>query len=444
MKWLLNKKIAVFGSGAVGSYIGRFFVEAGFNVDFIARGKRLEDLSNNGLIVAGLGEEPYTIKVNAIKDLKDKYDVILLCVKSQDTINSAITIKNHLTEKGFVVSIQNGVENAFNLISVLGSNRVVPTVVYLTAAIKKDGILSYESRGRMFYGFYDDLGKESAETFGNILSLTNINFKFNENIKEVQWKKLCLNVMMNPLSALFNMTFGQMLSNKEVIELSKNLFNEVQKAASIENVIIDDKEFDDVIKKCSVDPSFKTSMLQDIEAGKKPEVDAILGAVVRSYEKIGQVAYYSEMLLKIMNIKFGNWFHLSPRLASDVLVVDKDKVLLIERKNIPYGWAIPGGFVDLYETMEAAAVRELYEETGIIAKVEEISLLGIYSDPKRDIRGHTVSAVYVYFGGGNPVAADDAKSAKYFNVNNLPDNLAFDHEKIIKEYCKKHLIFKKK
>lgn len=438
MKLLLNKSIAVFGSGAVGCYIGRFFVEAGFNVDFISRGKRFDYLKDNGLSVFVGDKKECQLSINVKDKLSKKYDIILLCVKSFDTINVASLLKDSLTDTGFVVSIQNGVDNSYNLRSILGVDKVVPTVVYLTAQIRKDGALSYVSRGRMFYGYYDESGKSISETFGEVLSLTKINYKFHNNIKEVQWKKLSLNAMMNPLSALFNMNFGKMLSNKEVMELSYNLFKEAQKAAETEGVIIDDNEYDEIIKKCGIDKSFKTSMLQDVESGKKIEVDAILGAIIKRYEKIGQVAYYSDMLLKIMNIKFGSWYHISPRLASDVLVVKGDEVLLIERLNEPYGWAIPGGFVDLYETMEKAAVRELEEETGIVADINNIELLGIYSDPKRDSRGHTVSAIYVYFGGGNPVAADDAKSAKYFHIDNLPDNLAFDHKDILQDFIKKY------
>lgn len=438
MKSLLNKRIAVFGSGAVGSYIGRFFHKAGFNVDFIARGSRLETLSKDGLRIEAKGEEPYTLKVNVRSSLDGLYDAVLVCVKSQDTYEAALAIKGHLAEGGFAVSIQNGVENAQCLMSVLGSDRVVPSVVYLTASIKKDGALFFESRGRMLYGLYDEAGRSVSESFGQMLNLTSINYKFSPDIKTVQWKKLCLNAAMNPLSALFGMTFGQMLSNHDALTLEEALFNEVKEAAAIEGVFIDDKEFDDIKHKCGTDPHFKTSMLQDVESGKKPETDAILGAVVRAWKKVGKVPPYSDMLLKIMNVKFGSWFHISPRLAADVLVADGDKVLLIERKNEPFGWAVPGGFTDLYETMEQAASRELFEETGIKAPVSELELLGIYSDPKRDFRGHTVSAVYVYKGGGNPVAADDAKAAKYFHINNLPNELAFDHKKVLDDYRKKY------
>ena len=112
----------------------------------------------------------------------------------------------------------------------------------------------------------------------------------------------------------------------------------------------------------------------------------------------------------------------TPLLAADAIVelvnVPGRPIVLIERKNPPYGWAIPGGFVDIGETLEAAAIREAREE--ITLDIELVSLLGIYSNPKRDPRGHTITAIYVATSTGTPVAADDAKSLGVFTLDDLP------------------------
>src|SRR5215471_204735 len=101
-----------------------------------------------------------------------------------------------------------------------------------------------------------------------------------------------------------------------------------------------------------------------------------------------------------------------PPIAADTIIEVGDKIVLIDRKNIPHGWAIPGGFVDFGETVEQAAIREALEETSM--KVTLRALLGIYSRPDRDPRGHTITAVYVGRSSGPPVAADDAKGAELF------------------------------
>ncbi len=108
-------------------------------------------------------------------------------------------------------------------------------------------------------------------------------------------------------------------------------------------------------------------------------------------------------------------------------------IVLIERKNPPYGWALPGGFVDIGETVEAALVREMREETSLDVRI--IALLGIYSDPLRDPRFHTVSIVYCCRAAGVPKAEDDAKSVRVVPYDALARMvLAFDHRKILDDY----------
>ena len=127
----------------------------------------------------------------------------------------------------------------------------------------------------------------------------------------------------------------------------------------------------------------------------------------------------------------------TPLLAADIIIELLDEpgrpIVLIERKNPPHGWAIPGGFVDVGETLEHAAVREAEEETGLKIKLK--ALLGNYSDPNRDPRGHTVTAVYVAEAHGSPKAGDDAKNVQVFDPLK-PPALAFDHTLVLADYRK--------
>jgi 8-oxo-dGTP diphosphatase len=122
-----------------------------------------------------------------------------------------------------------------------------------------------------------------------------------------------------------------------------------------------------------------------------------------------------------------------PRLTVDVLIIREGKIVLVERKHPPYKgyYALPGGFVEEDETVESAAIREAKEETGL--DVQIIKLNGVYSDPKRDPRGHVVSICYIAeVVGGSLRPNSDARDARMFDLNNIP-NLAFDHEKMIKD-----------
>lgn len=107
-------------------------------------------------------------------------------------------------------------------------------------------------------------------------------------------------------------------------------------------------------------------------------------------------------------------------------------IVLIERKNPPPGWALPGGFVDYGETLEAAAVREAREETGL--DVELVGQLGAYSDPARDPRFHTISTVFLARASGEPRGADDARSAIVVDPRGQRRPLAFDHRRILDDY----------
>jgi len=123
-----------------------------------------------------------------------------------------------------------------------------------------------------------------------------------------------------------------------------------------------------------------------------------------------------------------------PSLTVDGIIESEKKILLIERKNPPFEgtYAIPGGFVEYGEKVEDAVVREIKEETGLETKI--IDLVGVYSEPNRDPRGHTVSIVYsLQVTGGTLSGGSDARKPRYFSKDELPD-LAFDHESIIEDY----------
>lgn len=123
----------------------------------------------------------------------------------------------------------------------------------------------------------------------------------------------------------------------------------------------------------------------------------------------------------------------NPLPTVDIIIeVGDGGIVLIRRKNPPYGWALPGGYVDYGESLEEAAVREAREETSL--DITLIHQLHTYSDPARDPRGHTISTVFVAKATGEPRPRDDAEEVRIFKIEDLPKDLAFDHHKILNDY----------
>ena len=125
----------------------------------------------------------------------------------------------------------------------------------------------------------------------------------------------------------------------------------------------------------------------------------------------------------------------NPLPTVDIIIRRNQQVVLIERGNEPFGWALPGGFVDYGESLEAAAIREAKEETGL--SLVNLKQFHAYSEPQRDPRQHTISIVFTAEGLGELKAGDDARTARYFPLAALPEPLCFDHGIILQDYLKK-------
>ena len=144
-----------------------------------------------------------------------------------------------------------------------------------------------------------------------------------------------------------------------------------------------------------------------------------------------QLRLDDNFIYQILSVTYRN-----PAPTVDIIIelIDRPErpIVLIERQNEPFGWAIPGGFVDYGESIETAARREAEEEVSL--KVELIEQFYVYSDPDRDARQHTLAMVFIATATGEPVAADDAKSLGIFHQRDLPKDLCFDHDRIMHDY----------
>jgi 8-oxo-dGTP diphosphatase len=122
----------------------------------------------------------------------------------------------------------------------------------------------------------------------------------------------------------------------------------------------------------------------------------------------------------------------NPLPTVDIIIHVHEGIVLIERKNPPYGWALPGGFIEYGESAEHAAQREAEEETGLM--IENVRQFHTYSDPDRDPRFHTITVVFTARAKGIPRAGSDAANVGIFGERTLPGMIAFDHQRILNDY----------
>jgi 2-dehydropantoate 2-reductase len=434
----LTNRILVVGAGAVGGYFGARLALAGADVTFIARGSRLGALQEDGIILRNSADERRVdrLKVTASEAPDGAYDLIIISVKSMDTEAAALTAAGHLSGGGAVLSLQNGVENVDIIATHCPKESVIGGVVRSALSSKGLNTVSYTHYPTVIIGAAFEEGKLHEPRLRALFAFAGIEIRIAKDIRVKQWEKLIWNIAFNPLSALTFSVCGDMVKSERLSRIMRAVVDEAVKAAAFHGVSLDEGIADKTLNLDPVFNDFKTSSLQDVERNRNPEIDAIMLPVVKLAKEKKISAPFTECIYEILKYRHERWYHTFPRLAADVLAVNGDKFLLIERRYPPQGWAIPGGMVDYGERAEAAAVREFFEETGIKKDEKDLTLLGVYSDPSRDSRAHTVSVIYYTFTSDEPHAADDAKSARYFPVDELPD-LAFDHKKVIDDYLAK-------
>lgn len=435
-------KMLCFGAGAVGSLFCGLMANKGYDIDFIARGQHLKKLQDNGtLSINSYRYGDILVPIKAFATPQSQYDIVFIAVKSQDTANACASIKSFIKPESIIVSMQNGIDNPSIIASLLPGQKVVAASVFVGSSVDTPVHVTHSADGRIILGaFTSNVSANDLQNIKMIFDRIDVPCVISDDIKLVMWKKLLWNLIFNPLSALLEATCGKLVENDYSRHLMQKMLEEGYLAAKRDGVEIPQDYLDKIMDVKGNLYNYKTSMLQDIQKLKIPEVDGIMLPVINRLKDTTPAAY-TETIYNLLKYKYGKKYIYTPKLTVDMIVYNSNnEILLIERKNPPYGWAIPGGFVDYGETVENAAKRELEEETGIT--VDKFEMLGVYSDPTRDSRFHTVSIVYYTFSDDAPKAADDAKDAKFFNLNKLPENIAFDHKKIIEDF--KHILKKRR
>jgi 2-dehydropantoate 2-reductase len=284
-----SMRIAVMGAGAVGGYYGGMLAHAGADVTLIARGRHLQAIQSDGLTVRRQKETIHIpdIKATASPEEAGPCDVVLFAVKSTVTEESAEQISPLIGPETMVISLQNGIDNEEKLAERLGAQHVVGGVAYISAAIERPGVIHHASLGSLTIGELDGEKSERVNRFAALASGAGIETRVTSDIVRTKWEKLLWNITFNPLSALTGAIVGDILDDPELRRTAEAILSEYVSVAKAKGLALREKAIQGVMSSSDSVRSHKTSMLQDREAGKAMEIEAIGGAIVRMGRQLG-------------------------------------------------------------------------------------------------------------------------------------------------------------
>ncbi len=277
-------QIAVLGSGGIGGYYGALLGKAGHDVVFIARGAHLEAMQGHGLTVR-TPDGQSTIPVMAVADTSGvgPVDLILFCVKSYDTEPAALALPPLMGRETAVLTLQNGVDNVDGIAPVVGSGAVLQGAVYIALQLVGPGvILRTGGEGRVVFGEASGAGTERVGRIASAFQQSGIPHEVSSDIIQVLWEKFLFITGVGGLTALARSGIGPILASPEGRTLLTASCREVAAVGRAEGRLLQPDAVDAVIKQAETLPSqWRSSMARDLEDGRRLEVQALSGAVVR-------------------------------------------------------------------------------------------------------------------------------------------------------------------
>jgi 2-dehydropantoate 2-reductase len=289
-------RIAVMGTGAVGGYFGARLAAAGQDVAFIARGSHLEAMRKEGLKVESV-QGAFHIRALFTADPREvgPVDLVLFCVKSYDTESAAAQIAPMIADKTAILSLQNGIDNPDKLAARWGKARTLAGVVYLGAFVAEPGVVRHSAGGRIVLGDLAGATSAAAKRIEQVLSGAQIPCALSAEIRKVMWTKLVWNAPFCALSCLARANVEEIVESEPLHKLAADCMEEVREAARSAGIELPPSVIEETFEFSQGLGDFKPSMLQDLEAGKPLEYEALNGIVVGLLEQKGKRAPINEI-----------------------------------------------------------------------------------------------------------------------------------------------------
>jgi len=275
-------KTAVLGAGAVGCYYGGMLARAGRDVVLIGRPPHVAAIKRDGLYMETKAFQEH-VRVDARTDAGGVAgaDMVLCCVKSNDSLQAAAELAPHLAPGAIVLSLQNGYDNAQRLQAALG-RPVHPAVVYVATEMAGPGHLRHHGRGELVIGPFDGSAVVVAE-----FARAGVSVETSDNVAGALWTKLIINCVFNGLSAITQLPYGQLAQGEGVAEVMKHLVDECLAIASADGVTVPGDMHAAVAAIPHSMATQKSSTAHDVARGRRSEIDHINGYVLRRAAALG-------------------------------------------------------------------------------------------------------------------------------------------------------------
>lgn len=295
-------KIAVMGAGAVGSYYGALLARAGHEVTLIARPAHVQAIVQAGglWLQTDAGEACIALHASTEASAVRAAQWVLFCVKSTDTDSAGYAIAPHLDAGAVVLSLQNGVDNAERLQTIVGAGcTVLPSVVYVASALTAPGRVRHLGRGELVLG-----QSPASAAIATALRSAGIVSEISDNVAGALWAKLVLNCVYNPLSAITRLPYGAIAASPglDVAQVMADIVRECQAVAQARGVVLPADILATTLALAQSMPQQHSSTAQDLARGKRSEIDHLNGFIVRQGEALGVATPVNRLLHTLVRL----------------------------------------------------------------------------------------------------------------------------------------------
>lgn len=294
------KKVILCGLGAIGTiYADKLEKYDAKNLKVLVDESRYERYSKNPVIFNG---RALNFEYVLPSEENFKADLIILATKFAGLKDAIKNIKNFVKEDTVILSLLNGVTSEDIIADVYGKDKMLYSYFIGHSSVRCGNSVTHDDVNTIVFGAENNLG-ENVVAVKNFFDKVGINYKIPEDIKRSMWLKFMLNVSANQPTAILRMTFGDMFENTHFMKFAENIMREVQSVAKAEDVLNTETMVDEALKHLkTMTPEGKTSMLQDVEAGRKTEVDMFAGTVIELGKKHGIPTPYNKIMKEMIGI----------------------------------------------------------------------------------------------------------------------------------------------